>query len=280
MPVEHYENFPVASILLPSRLRPAVEAIYAFARSADDLADEGDALPEQRLAALNAYDDALTNIEQGGVHHEPMFERLAQAIREFDLPVKPMHDLLSAFKQDVVVSRYATYDELLDYCARSANPVGNLMLHLYGAADEENLRDSDAICTALQLINFLQDVAIDLHKERIYIPLEDLNRFAISPAALDHASARPRWRSMMKFEVERTRALMLSGAPLALRLKGRIGFELRMVVQGGLRILDAIEAAEYDVFLHRPKLTRRDWLGIFWAAVRMKKQMKVLFSAA
>jgi squalene synthase HpnC len=272
MPVDHYENFPVASILLPGRLRPAVEAIYAFARSADDLADEGDALPEQRLAALKAYEDALTNIEQGGVHHAPMFERLAQVIREFELPVKPMHDLLSAFKQDVVVSRYATYDELLDYCARSANPVGNLMLHLYGAADEENLRDSDAICTALQLINFLQDVAIDLHKERIYIPLEDLNRFAISPAALDHASARPRWRSMMKFEVERTRALMLSGAPLALRLKGRIGFELRMVVQGGLRILDAIEAAEYDVFLHRPKLTRRDWLGIFWAAVRMKSR--------
>jgi len=122
------------------------------------------------------------------------------------------------------------------------------MSNVYGAADEENVRDSDAICTALQLINFLQDVAVDLHKERIYIPLEDLNRYAISPAALDHASARPRWRSLMRFEVDRARKLMLSGAPLALRLPGRIGFELRMVVQGGLRILDAIEAAEYDVF--------------------------------
>jgi squalene synthase HpnC len=280
MPVDHYENFPVASILLPSRLRPAVEAIYAFARSADDLADEGDATPEQRLAALNAYEAALGRIEQGGTDHAPMFEKLAQVVREHQLPMRPLYDLLSAFKQDVVVSRYQTYDALLDYCARSANPVGLVMLHLYGAADEENIRDSDAICTALQLINFLQDVAIDLHKERIYIPLEDLNRYAISPAALDHASARPRWRSLMKFEVDRARALMLSGAPLALRLKGRIGFELRMVVQGGLRILDAIEAAEYDVFLHRPKLSRRDYVGILWAAMRMKKQLKTVFSAA
>jgi squalene synthase HpnC len=280
MSVDHYENFPVASFLLPSRLRPAVEAIYAFARSADDLADEGEATPEQRLAALNAYQAELADIEAGGGGKDPMFERLALAIREYGLPVKPLHELLSAFKQDVLVSRYQTYDALLDYCSRSANPVGVLMLHLYGAADEENIRDSDAICTALQLINFLQDVAIDIHKERIYIPLEDLSRYAISPAALDHASARPRWRSMMKFEVERTRALLLSGAPLALRLNGRIGFELRMVVQGGLRILDAIEAVEYDVFLHRPKLTRRDWLAIFWAALRMKKQMKAVFSAA
>jgi squalene synthase HpnC len=280
MPVDHYENFPVASILLPARLRPAVEAIYAFARSADDLADEGDATPEQRLAALRDYEAALAHIEAGGVDHSPMFERLAQAIREYDLPLRPMYDLLSAFKQDVVVSRYATYDLLLDYCARSANPVGLLMLHLYGQVDEENVRDSDAICTALQLINFLQDVAIDIHKERIYIPLEDLNRYAISPAALDHASARPRWRSLMKFEVERARALLLSGAPLALRLNGRIGFELRMIVQGGLRILDAIEAVEYDVFLHRPKLVRRDWLAIFWNAVRMKKQIKAVLRTA
>jgi squalene synthase HpnC len=280
MPVDHYENFPVASILLPSRLRPAVEAIYAFARSADDLADEGDDTPEQRLAALNAYEAALLNIEQGGTRHDPMFERLAQVVREYSMPLRPMYDLLSAFKQDVTVSRYQTYDALLDYCARSANPVGLMMLHLYGAADEDNIRDSDAICSALQLINFLQDVAVDLQKERIYIPLEDLNRHAISPAALDSLSARPRWRSLMKFEVDRARALMLSGAPLALRLKGRIGFELRMVIQGGLRILDAIEAAEYDVFLHRPKLTKRDYLGIFWASLRMKKQLKAAFSAA
>jgi len=280
MPVDHYENFPVASILLPKRLRPAVEAIYAFARSADDLADEGDATPEERLAALSAYEAALARIEQGASDHPPLFERLAQVVRDYEMPLKPLYELLSAFKQDVLVSRYATYDALLDYCARSANPVGFMMLHLYGAADEENVRDSDAICTALQLINFLQDVAIDLHKERIYLPLEDLNRYAVSPAALDHASARPRWRSLMRFEVDRARKLMLSGAPLALRLPGRIGFELRLVVQGGLRILDAIEAAEYDVFLHRPKLSKRDWLGIFWSAMRMKRQMKAVLRTA
>lgn len=280
MPVDHYENFPVASILLPKRLRPAVEAIYAFARSADDLADEGETLPEERLAALTAYETALDRIAQGATDHPPMFERLAQVVREYGMPLKPMYELLSAFKQDVTVSRYQTYDALLDYCSRSANPVGFMMLQLYGAADEENVRDSDAICSALQLINFLQDVAIDLHKERIYIPLEDLNRFAISPAALDHPSARPRWRSLMRFEVERARQLLLSGAPLALRLPGRIGFELRMVVQGGLRILDAIEAAEYDVFLRRPKLVKRDWLGIFWAALRMKKRLRAVLRTA
>ncbi|MES2116558.1 MAG: squalene synthase HpnC [Pseudomonadota bacterium] len=276
MPVEHYENFPVASVLLPRRLRPAVEAIYAFARSADDLADEGDAAPEQRLAALAGYEAALGRIEQGAETHEPMFARLAATIRQHQLPLRPFYDLLSAFKQDVLVSRYASYDALLDYCARSANPVGLLMLTLYGQADEENVRDSDAICTALQLINFLQDVAIDTHKERIYIPLEDLSRYAISPAALDHPDARPRWRAMMKMEVARARALMLSGAPLALRLNGRIGFELRMVVQGGLRILEAIEAVDYDVFRRRPQLVKRDWLAVFWRAMRMKKTLKTL----
>ena len=280
MPVDHYENFPVASILLPKRLRPAVEAIYAFARSADDLADEGEATPEERLAALNGYEAALARIEQGATDHAPMFERLAQVMREYDMPARPLYDLLSAFKQDVVVSRYQTFDALLDYCARSANPVGFMMLHLYGEASDENVRDSDAICSALQLINFLQDVAIDLHKERIYIPLEDLNRFAVSPAALDNPSARPRWRALMRFEVDRARQLMLSGAPLALRLPGRIGFELRMVVQGGLRILDAIEAVEYDIFLHRPKLAKRDWIGIVWSSIRMKSRLKAALRTA
>jgi squalene synthase HpnC len=266
MPVEHYENFPVASILLPKRLRPAVEAIYAFARTADDLADEGDATASERLTALAAYDAALDRIAAGATDHAPPFERLAVTVREHELPLAPLYALLSAFKQDVVVHRYATYDTLLDYCARSANPVGQLMLHLYGAATEENLRDSDAICSALQLI--------------IYLPLEDLARYAISPAALDHPDARARWRAMMKFEVARARALMHSGAPLALRLKGRIGFELRLVVQGGLRILDAIEAVEYDVFRHRPKLEKRDWLAVFWAAVRMKKNLRLALQPA
>jgi squalene synthase HpnC len=269
MPVEHYENFPVASYLLPRRLIPAVEAIYAFARSADDLADEGDARPEQRLASLVAYEDALARIGRGEPDDNPMFTRLAAVIRQYQLPLKPFYDLLSAFKQDVVTTRYAGYDAVLDYCARSANPVGFLMLSLYGAADERNIRDSDAICSALQLINFLQDVAIDREKDRIYLPLDDLALYGVPPEQLDRAEVDAKWQRLMDFEVQRTRALMQGGAPLALRLPGRIGWELRLVVQGGLRILESIEAVRYDVFRRRPKLKLIDWLVIGWRALRM-----------
>ena len=272
MPVDHYENFPVASVLLPRRLVPAVEAIYAFARSADDLADEGVALPAERLAALHAYEAALHRIERHEPESDPMFVRLAGVIARFELPMQPFHDLLSAFKQDVVTTRYASYAEVLDYCARSANPVGLLMLSLYKAADEDNVRDSNAICSALQLINFLQDVAIDREKERIYLPMEDLARFAVSPAAFERPEAHGKWSALMRFEVARTRALMLSGAPLALRLRGRIGWELRLVIQGGLRILEMIEAVNYDVFRRRPALTKRDWLLILWRALRMSRK--------
>jgi squalene synthase HpnC len=274
MPVDHYENFPVASILLPRKIRPAVEAIYAFARSADDIADEGDATPEQRLAALTAYEDALGRIERGEGGLDPLFERLADTIARHQLPLRPFYDLLSAFKQDIVVHRYQDYDALLDYCSRSANPVGLLMLHLYGEADEANVRDADAICSALQIINFLQDVAIDEHKERIYLPMEDLARYALSPAHLSRPDNKAKWRAMMKFQVGRARALMLQGAPLACRLKGRIGLELRMVVQGGLRILEAIEEVDYDVFRRRPQLTRGDWIKVVWRGLRMRALMK------
>ena len=269
MPVDHYENFPVASVLLPRRLVPAVEAIYAFARSADDLADEGDALPAQRLAALEAYERALDMIARGASVGIPMFDRLAAVIAEYGLPLQPFRDLLSAFKQDVGTARYAGFEPLLDYCRRSANPVGLLMLSLYRAADARNVRDSDAICSALQLINFWQDVGIDRQKDRIYLPLDDLARFSVQPAQLDRAECDARWRALMAFEVGRARALLLSGAPLALRLPGRIGWELRLVVQGGLRILEAIEGVGYDVFTRRPQLKTPDWIVIVWRALRM-----------
>jgi squalene synthase HpnC len=269
MPVEHYENFPVASFLLPRRLVPAVEAIYAFARSADDIADEGEATPPERLAALERYGQELDAIERGAVPADPMFARLGQVVADFRLPVAPMHDLLSAFRQDVVTTRYADYTQLLDYCRRSANPVGRLMLELYDAVDERNLRDSDAICTSLQLINFWQDVAIDLAKGRIYIPLEDLERHGVSEAELGGGPASPAWRALMRFEVERARALMLSGTPLVRRLPGRIGWELRLMVQGGLRILEAIEKVEYDVFRRRPTLQPADWIVVAWRAMTM-----------
>lgn len=274
MPVDHYENFPVASFLLPKRLVPAVEAIYAFARNADDIADEGDATPAQRLAALEHYENELAAIDRGEVRDDPMFARLAAVIAQYRLPLQPFYDLLSAFKQDVVVKRYANFDALLDYCGRSANPVGALMLELYGAARSNNVRDSDAVCSALQLINFLQDVAIDREKDRIYLPGDDLLRFGLDPAELGAWQTDARWRALMAFEVGRARALMRSGAPLALRLPGRIGWELRLVVQGGLRILEAIERVDYDVFTRRPKLGPLDWVVLGWRALWMRRNLQ------
>jgi squalene synthase HpnC len=269
MAVNHYENFPVASILLPAHLRPAVKAIYAFARSADDIADEGDATPTQRLAALTAYELELSRIETGQPGQNPMFVALAHTIAAHQLPLTPLRDLLSAFKQDVTTKRYADFSTLLDYCRRSANPVGTLMLHLYQQATPDNLRDADAICSALQLINFWQDAAIDWDKQRIYLPLEDLARFRVTEQHLATANTDRNWQALMQFEISRARALMLSGAGLAQRLPGRIGWELRMVVQGGLRILERLEQIDGDVFRQRPKLAWRDWMLIMWRAATM-----------
>jgi squalene synthase HpnC len=252
MSIEHYENFPVASILLPRKLRPAVEAIYAFARSADDLADEGDASPAARLAALNAYEQALDKIENQAPTDNALFRALAIVIQDYDLPIQPFRDLLSAFKQDVVTKRYATFESLLDYCRRSANPVGTLMLWLYEQVNHQNLRDSDAICSALQIINFWQDIEVDWQKARIYLPLEDLPKFGVTEQHLAEGTVDAAWRALMIFEIKRARELMLSGAPLALRLHGRIGWELRLVIQGGLRILERIEAIDYHLFPRRP----------------------------
>jgi len=269
MPVEHYENFPVASILLPRRLVPAVEAIYAFARGADDVADEGDARPEERLAELAEYEAALDALAAGRTPPHPMFARLAGVVAEFRLDLQPLRNLLSAFRQDVVTTRYPDYAALLDYCRRSADPVGRLMLALYGVDGDRNLREADAVCTALQLINFWQDVGIDIAKGRIYLPQEDLRRFGVAEQEIAAQADTAAWRALMAFEVERARALMLLGAPLATRLPGRIGWELRLVIQGGLRILERIERAQYDVFRRRPQLGKRDYLVMGWRALRM-----------
>jgi squalene synthase HpnC len=269
MAVDHYENFPVASLLMPAALRPAVKAIYAFARSADDIADEGDATPAARLAALDAYDLALQRIETGGTTSSALFRDLQQVIRQYALPYTPFRDLLSAFRQDVTTVRYPDFASLQDYCRRSADPVGILMLHLYGAATPDNLRDAASICTALQLINFWQDVGIDWRKQRIYLPLDDMERHGVTPDHIAEGRCDAAWRALMGFEVARARRMMLAGAPLALRLPGRIGWELRLVVQGGLRILDRIEAAGHDVFRRRPRLGPADWAAMGWRALRM-----------
>ncbi|WP_426112617.1 squalene synthase HpnC [Massilia sp. PWRC2] len=275
MAVDHYENFPVASILLPRRLVPAVEAIYAFARSADDIADEGDASDGERLAALAAYRAELGRIGSGAAPLTPLFQALAAVVAQYDLSLAPFNDLLSAFEQDIVVKSYAHFDALLDYCRRSANPVGRLMLALYQESTPARLVQADAICSALQLINFLQDVAVDRLKGRIYIPLDDLRRHGVDPAALANWRAGPAWSALMAFEVARARALMQAGAPLALHLPGRIGWELRLVVQGGLRILERIEAASYDVFEQRPVLAWRDWCAIAGRALTMGRRLPI-----
>ena len=269
MSVQHYENFPVASFLLPTRLRPAVRALYMFARTADDIADEGDASDEQRIAGLEAYAAQLEKIDRDENPDDAEFQLLQKIVVQYRLPTQPLYQLLSAFKQDVIQKRYPGYVDLLDYCSRSANPVGTLILHLYGAANPQNLRDSDAICSALQLINFWQDVAVDWEKNRIYIPLEDMQRFGVSEQTIAQHMADPAFIALMHFEIQRTRALMLSGSRLAGRLPGRIGLELRAVVQGGLRILEKIELKPENVFHNRPTLTVWDWLVISWRTIWM-----------
>lgn len=268
MPVDHYENFPVASVLLPARLREPVEAIYAFARSADDLADEGNATPDERLAALDAYRAALHSIETGAPPPEPaLFVRLADNVHAFRLPLQPMHDLLDAFSQDVVKTRYENFAELLDYCRRSANPVGRLLLHLYDKTDPLALQQSDAICSSLQLINFCQDVAIDWQKDRIYLPMDELAQFDVSASDIASGLCNPQWQALMAHQLSRARRMMLDGANLATGLPGRIGLELRLIVCGGLRIIERIEYARHDVFRHRPTLSRLDWLIIIRRAL-------------
>jgi phytoene synthase len=273
MPVDHYENFPVASLLLPAPLRPAVAAIYSFARTADDFADEGDLPPAERLGLLDAYRAELDRIECGATTDHPVFLRLRPVIAAHALPLQPFRDLLDAFAQDVVKDRYATFAELLDYCRRSADPVGRLLLQLFGAATPANLRRSDAICTALQLINHWQDVGIDLDKGqsgsrgRIYLPQDEMARFDVTEDHLRSRRASADFRALMAFQVERARALMLEGAPLGRDLPGRIGLEIRAIVAGGLRILAKIEAAGYDVFDRRPVLGALDWPRILWKAL-------------
>ena len=269
MSVDHYENFPVASLLLPARLRRPIAAIYRFARGADDIADEGEASDDERLQGLATYRAELDRIEAGQTPADDAFAELAQVVAEWHLPLQLFHDLLDAFAQDVVKKRYDDYPQLLDYCRRSANPVGRLLVHLADRASEENLRCSDCICSALQLINFWQDIAIDWQKGRVYLPQDDLTRFGIGQAQLTDFRWNEDWAALLKFQTDRARALMVEGAPLVHQLPGRLGWEIRLTVQGGLAILDQIDRVRGDVFAHRPLLRRADWLRMAGSALFM-----------
>ncbi len=267
MSAGHYENFPVASLLVPRKLRPAVLAVYRFARAADDIADEGDAPSAARLADLERFERSLDAIANGELAHDEPFAALAKALREHALPIAPLRDLLSAFRQDVTTTRYPNLDSLLDYCRRSANPVGRLVLHLYRATSASNFAASDAICTALQLANFWQDVAVDWRNGRLYVPQDELARFGVTESDIEAARADSRWRELMRFQTARTRAMLESGRPLVRALPWRLALELAGVLAGGHRILDRIDRVGGDVFRQRPALARRDWTIVAWQAL-------------
>jgi squalene synthase HpnC len=270
--VSHYENFPVASVLCPPHLRAAIAAIYWFARTADDIADEGDAAPQTRLDDLAAFRADLMATVSGRAPSPRwvgVFGPLSTVITQFTLPVNLLADLLSAFEQDVVKQRYVSHVELLDYCRRSANPVGRLLLHLYGVEDATSLAQSDCICTALQLINFWQDLSVDIPRGRIYLPADVWGRNGVDEAQLLGLESNQNTTNLIAECAHSARASMLKGLPLVKKVSGRGGWELRLVVQGGLRILDKIEALNYNTLQQRPKLGPGDVAVMGWRALWM-----------
>jgi hydroxysqualene synthase len=274
--ITHYENFPVASWLCPPHLRPAIAAIYWFARTADDLADEGNASANQRLDDLAAFRaDLLAASKNTPISHRwpQVFNPLTAAIAKYSLPIKHLDDLLSAFEQDIRKTRdgqgYASEPELHDYCARSANPVGRLLLHLYGITDDVALSYSDNICTALQLINFWQDISQDVPRGRFYLTDAACAQFNVSRADLISLKQTQNTTDLIAAQAVNTLAMMQKGSKLVHLIPGRAGWELRFVVQGGLRILDKIKALNYAMLEKRPKLTKLDYVVIGWRALWM-----------
>lgn len=275
----HYENFPVASWLLPRRMRPHVAAIYAFARGADDLADEGDRPAAERLRELDAWGARLEAAAAGrplpGDAHEPVFTALAATIRACALPVTLLEDLLSAFRQDVTTTRYATWTDVLEYCRRSANPIGRLVLRVAGYHDERFDQQSDAICTALQLTNLWQDLERDYRKGRVYVPRDLTEPRGASEADLAERRLTPAWRAALGDAAARTRALFAAGRPLCDAVRGRLRWELRATWLGGTRILERLDRADYDVFAERPALRASDAPILLWRLVGWTKTARL-----
>jgi squalene synthase HpnC len=257
----HYENFPVASLLLPRSLRQHFANVYAYCRWADDLGDEtGDA--DRSLGLLSWWREQLQRCFAGEVQH-PVFVALRQTIDEFAIPQQPYADLISAFEQDQHVRRYETFEQLHDYCRRSADPVGRIVLHLCRNVSEQTFAWSDSICTGLQLANFWQDVARDFDIGRVYLPREDRQRSGYSDDDLAHRRTTPQFRELMQFEVERAREFLLAGRPLIATMPGRLQVDIDMFLRGGLQILKEIEAIDYDVWRTRPVVSKRRFAGLF-----------------
>jgi len=271
--IDHYENFPVASLLCPPALRPAVQAIYVFARTADDLADEGDADPAARLASLSLYRQDLQAAAGGTpetTRWPQVFVPLAAMIERHRLPEALLAALLDAFTQDIATTRYADRAVLLDYCRRSANPVGRLLLHLYGIDDPSALEHADSICTALQLANFWQDLGRDASRGRLYAPESDCRRHGVAPSDLLSLKDSAEVHGLVRELVGWARGLMLAGSPLVHRVPGRAGWELRLVVQGGLRLMERIDRLDGATLTQRPVLDWSDAPTIGWRALRMR----------
>ena len=277
-PISHYENFPVASMLLPPAMRPHVAAVYAFARTADDFADEGERSPEERHRLLDGWVRRLRHAAKGLRTRErppepgeppdtvELFMALGATIRERSLPIGLFEDLLSAFRQDVGVVRYETWDQLLDYCRRSANPVGRLVLRIGGYEDERLDQWSDSICTGLQLVNFWQDLKIDFDRGRIYVPADILRSHGATEADLGEGGITTPWRAALKDVASRSRLLFRDGRPLCDEIGGRLKYELRATWLGGIRILNRLEAGEFDVVKRRPVIGAAD---LPWFFARM-----------
>ena len=264
----HYENFPVASFLLPRHLRQPIVAIYAFARTADDFADEGQLDPQTRLTLIDDYVSQLRALENGGVPTSIIFSALAQAINDFKLPFSPFYDLLSAFRQDVLKKRYATVPEVLDYCRRSANPIGRLLLHIFKQANDQTAAYSDAICTALQLINFLLDIQADWQKGRIYLPMDEVAHHDITEQQFAQWQANSAWKALINLQIARADSLLKTGTPLGAHLKGRQGFEIRLTIAGGTTVLQKLRYQNAHGIMNNARLTRLDWVKILISAIK------------
>ena len=257
----HYENFPVVSFLIPKYLRKDVAIIYWFARTADDFADEGNLLPEERLKKLNDFENRFTSLLKGNYEHE-IESVLNKTIKKRNLTPKYFYDLLKAFKQDVVKKSYRNFEELLDYCNFSANPVGRLILELNNIRDDEAFHHSDKICTALQLTNFYQDIKIDYLKGRIYLPEDEMARFVIEKKVFELNENNLNLKELLKFNILRTRKMFEDGRGLLRFLKGRLKYEIKWTILGGEEILNKIERNDYRVLQERPKLNKFDFVKL------------------
>jgi phytoene synthase len=269
---EHYENFPVASWLVPAKMRPHIAAVYAFARTADDFADEGRLTPDERLNLLDDWQRRLHACVEESHPDDRLFLALGATIRNRNLPISLFDDLLSAFRQDITTHRYRTWDLVLDYCRRSANPVGRLVLRIAGYADPVLDRSSDALCTALQLTNFWQDLERDWHKGRLYVPLDDMEACLATIGDLDARRLTPPWRAVMGRMIGRTRSLFAPGRAVCDAVGGRLGYELRATWLGGTRILERLDQVDYDVFTFRPVLGAGDVPALLWRFLSWKPQ--------